>query len=258
MKTKTAPALWITRPPPANLGDARLLRRCFIPFFCAPLTEIAYDNCATERLRRDIHTLCGQGMRPVCVFTSANAAKAAAGITADCVAVGAATAQAARACGFSPSRVTAPDAAAAARQIIAEAPYKNTVFLHVCGADIRADIAALLNKNGLRAEKRTVYEAVPNRADFPRERALLRAGHIKGVMFYSVKAALLWKKRFRPDEPVAARRKPAYYCFSPAIADAFDASGGNDILCSPHPGRAAFIRAVNAHYRARRNAREKY
>ncbi|MFO7857020.1 MAG: uroporphyrinogen-III synthase [Paracoccaceae bacterium] len=134
----------------------------------------------------------GAGEAAALAFTSAAAARAAPGDPAlralPVWAVGEATAEAARAAGFTETRAGPSDAAALAREIAAALPTGAEV-LHLRGRHGTAGFAEALEAAGLRVREGVVYEMRAAEAlDEAAERALA-AGAVRAAPVYSPRSA---------------------------------------------------------------------
>lgn len=148
------------------------------------------------------------------LFTSANGVRAFTSVQSDrrarVLAVGEATARAARAAGFADVAHADGDGVALIAFARARlAPDKGRV-LHISGAHVAADIAAALTLAGYDAERRIAYEAVAAEK-LPQE--LEAPSDI--ILFHSARAAVVFVQLGAPhaDRAIAA-------CISPSVAEA--------------------------------------
>jgi len=196
----------VTRPAPDAAPFAAMLREAGVEPVLSPVMEI---------VRKPGPAPTGYD---AVAFTSANGARAFAEASDDravpVFAVGAATADEARALGFADVRVADGDVEALARLIGSVAPKRT---LHVAGADRAGDLVALLAAQGLSAERVTFYEARP----IPGMTDAARAAFVEGagVALFSPRSAVLFKA-----QAAAAGFTPPFlataWCLSEAVADA--------------------------------------
>ncbi len=175
------------------------------------------------------------------LFTSANGVRAfwfknPAAHKINVLAIGDATAQAARTMGFAGVRSADGDVAAlieAARDILDP---NDGALIHFSGAHVAGDLVGELRKAGFSAERRICYEAIAVAALPP---ALNEPLDI--VLFHSVRGAETFVKLGAPG---ASHLTAA--CLSQAVADAAHGPRWRRVIVSPAPREDAFLRAALA------------
>ena len=147
--------IWITRTQPAAEATAERVRALGHTAFVAPLLSVH----PLEAARIDL-----EGVSAL-AFTSANAVRAFAGKTPDralrVFAVGAATAQAAKAAGFKTVLHTSGDVLTLARGLVERRRELTGVVLHPGAAEQAGDLVGALEKHNVAARALTVYETRP-------------------------------------------------------------------------------------------------
>jgi uroporphyrinogen-III synthase len=171
----------VTRPEPGAAETAtRLTALGFMPIL-APALLLAPRPLAPVILT--------PGRVQALLLTSRAAARALTAWPIPVLAVGAATAEAARAQGFADVRAAGGDAVALA-ELCAEAlrPADGPLLLAV-GAAYSLDLTALLRARGFRVIRRVVYAAREAPALPDPAAAALRAGQVSHAMFFSPRSA---------------------------------------------------------------------
>lgn len=176
-------------------------------------------------------------------LTSPNGAEAAARLTAlrsmPVFAVGAATADAARAQGFTDVLSADGDGLALAKLIAART---NGPVLHVHGRDIRFDLVSALTLSGVRARGVTAYAAEPTTALNQDASASLAAGAV--VLVYSPKGAERLVALARKAGATEALLQAEAAAISNAAAEPLEALGIARVEIAAHPDEAALIDAL--------------
>jgi uroporphyrinogen-III synthase len=172
------------------------------------------------------------------LFTSANGVRAFPDVRGArnhiVLAVGDATADAARAAGFADVRSADGDVAALAAKALAELDPRGGKLIHIGGEHVAGDLAAQLQAAGFSVERRVAYAARPAPA--------LPAAFSEPldlVLFHSARAAETFVSL---GAPRAAQLTAA--CISQAVADAAGKAGWRRIVVSPAPREDAFLAAA--------------
>lgn len=219
----------VTRAEPEAAATAERLRALGAEPVPAPLlfiTPVAFD--ADIEGAQALLFSSSNGVR---AFAAASAARDVA-----VLAVGDATAQAARKAGF--ARVVSADgdvqklAALAQRQLD---PARGLV-LHISGAHAAGDLKGALEAAGFRAERRIAYEA---RAAETLPDAF--AGPLDAVLFHSARAAETFLRLGAPNA-----EKLTAFCLSQAVADAASAAPWRRVIVAPRPREDALLEATLA------------
>ena len=237
----SGPRLLLTRPREDSLALAEVLARRGVNTLIEPMMTIRID----ERARLDL-----SGVQAV-LLTSANGARALAAATPESaarrvpvLAVGCATAQAARDAGF--DTVTAADgdvdalAALAAARLRADAGR----LVHVAGRVSTGDLAARLTAAGFEAERAPLYDAVAVGALSPPARRALQAQTLAGVALFSPRTARLFAKLLRESELETTARALTAFCLSQAVAVAVETLSWKRVCVAARPRQEALVACV--------------
>ncbi len=212
----------ITRPEAQSaLLAARLRERGFEPVV-APLFEVSSRSVAVPAVAQAI------------LVTSGNALAALPLVDRPIFAVGDATAERARACGFTQVHSAGADAAALAGLVAARLnPSGGTLFL-ASGAGQGFRIASDLRALGFRVVRRVCYEARPVRS-FPRAAEVaIRSGELSVVLFLSAETALTFV-RLLPSELAPDLASVIAVAIGKTTADALHELAWLRICCARNP-----------------------
>lgn len=150
------------------------------------------------------------------------------------LAVGEATASAARSAGF--SNVEASDGDSARLAVLAGAHLDpaNGALIHICGVHVADDLVGALRAAGFAAERRIVYKAMSVSALPP-----AFSTDLDIVLFHSARAATVF---LGFGAPKAANLTAA--CLSPNVAETASRAPWRRIIAAPAPTDAALIAAA--------------
>lgn len=155
------------------------------------------------------------------VFTSANGARAAAGLDAlkrlPVFAVGTRTAEVARECGFDNVGTAAGDVNALGELIAAELP-PGSHILHLAGEDRAGDLPGRLGRSGISVDVRVIYRARPSAQLQADTVEAFRAGRIAAVLHYSERSAATFVRLAEAAGIGEDIRKTRHICLSAAVA----------------------------------------
>ena len=232
--------LLLTRPAADSRRFAARLARCRIACRHAPLLTIRY---------RQPPPPLPDGTQAV-LLTSANGARALAAMTQRrdlrVLAVGEATAAAARRAGFAAVEAAEGDvarlAALAARRLDAAAG----PLLHVAGSALAGDLAGLLAGRGFRVERRIGYDARPVRRLPAAAREGLQTGRLAGVAFFSPRTAAAFVRLSREAGLEAQTAPLRAFCLSRAVAEAAEAMPWSGIEVAVEARAEALARLICA------------
>ncbi len=180
------------------------------------------------------------------LFTSGNGIRAFASISprrdVSVMAVGAASAAAARDAGF--SNVVSADGDARALAALAAQSCKpdRGRLIHLAGADAAEDLISHLSELGFEAERKVIYaaHAVTNMPG--KLKSILGAGApLDGVLLYSTRTAQIFETLVRQEGLAEACSGLTAYCLSPAIAQTAKSSPFREILAAERPNEAALL-----------------
>jgi uroporphyrinogen-III synthase len=156
--------------------------------------------------------------------TSANGVRALAAATTrrdvPLLAVGPATAEAARAEGFTRVETAGGDVVALASLAAAILDPARGRLVHVAGTAVAGDLKGTLEGGGFTVERAVLYDARPARALAEATVAALRAGRIDGVLLFSPRTAKTFVGLVETAGLGATCRNLTAFCLSPAVADA--------------------------------------
>jgi uroporphyrinogen-III synthase len=231
--------VWITRASPG--AEATAERAGALGFACIIAPLLTFRSIAAEIRPRPGEALA---------FTSINGVVRTAAMTDRrdnrVFVVGDATAQAARAAGFSDVVSAAGDVQALAALIIRAAP---TAVLHLCALQTAGDLVGALRAAGVEARKLAVYETA-EKTDLPAAiRTALEHRTLSAILLHSPKAArtaaalLDWREKVL-EAVVGIGLSSA--CIEPLRALPFEA-----LIAAPQPTEDALMRAL-ADFAARR------
>lgn len=172
------------------------------------------------------------------IFTSSNGVRAfpnARGARdAIVLAVGDATAQAARDAGFADVRSAAGDVAALTALAKAQLDPAGGKLIHIGGDHVAGDLSGQLAAAGFNVERRVAYAALAVPA-LPEA----FAGALDIVLFHSARAAAVF---LALGAPGAERMRAA--CLSPAVAEAAAAAPWREVIVAPAPREDALLSAT--------------
>lgn len=223
----------ITRPEPDASAFAALCASRGLAPVVAPLMEIAI-------LKQEIG-LSGVG---ALVFTSANGVRAFAANSAErnlpVFAIGQASAEAARAEGFSSVTTAGGDIGALSQLIVRRKAALNGAVLHIAGTHRAGDLVEALAKAGLNARRDVFYEAravgaLPDAA----RAALDGAAHTDWVALFSPRSAALFVSLVYDAGLIGALSGVRAACLSAAVAEKAGAADWKSIEIAAESSAAA-------------------
>ena len=235
------PRLLLTRPRPDSLALADRLRQHGIDSLIEPMMTIRFD----EDTRLDL-----SGVQAI-LLTSANGARALAAASPDeaarrlpILAVGPATAQAAREAGFGALTTAGGDVDALVALAIARLRPDAGRLVHVAGRVSTGDLAGRLAAAGFEAERVPLYDAVAERSlSLPARRALA-AQTLAGAVFYSPRTARLFAKLARDSGLESTTRALSAFCLSQAVAEVAATLPWQRISVAAAPRQEALVACV--------------
>lgn len=217
----------ITRAAPENERTAARVRALGAEPVLAPLLTIE---------RRDFDASLA-GIQAL-LFTSINGVRAFAGETMartlPVMAVGDATAQAAREAGFTDIHSANGDVAALSALAKQTFDPAQGALLHISGADVAGDLIAALDAAGFDAERRIGYAARPVTALPPAFR-----GPLDIVLFHSPRAARIFVRLGAPNAEALVAG-----CLSPAVAASAAGPAWKQLIVAPAPREDALLEAT--------------
>lgn len=234
--------LLVTRPEPEAEETAAALRALGHDVLVQPLLDIVFAAPPA-----------GLPEPAAIVVTSRNGVRAlaawpaAAGWRAKPVhAVGAATAAAARAAGFTDVRAGGGDVATLTERVLAEFPPDGGPILYLAARDRAGALAGTLGARGFDVRTVEAYRAEPAPRLDAAVAAALKAGAIDGALFLSRRTA----ETFR-DLAVAAglqdrARQIAYFALSEAVAAPLRALSGSGVRVAPRPDADSLLALIGS------------
>ena len=228
----------VTRPAEATAALQADLAARGIDALAAPMLTV--EPLASER----VNPMTVQAV----LVTSANGAEGAArlGLSGDLpvLAVGDATARAARTAGFSQVTAADGDAAALVDLVTRRCRPQDGALIWASGEAVSTDLVSTLSEHGFEVVRRVVYRTVPA-ASLPEEVvAGLRAGSVEGVLFFSPRSAEAFARLACGLELEAECRAVRAYCLSDPIARIASKLAWRGIHVADTPTKAALIAAV--------------
>jgi uroporphyrinogen-III synthase len=228
----------VTRPEPDGERTAAQLRARDCDVMLSPLLRV-----------EPVDAELGDGWDAL-ALTSSNAVRAIAKHPAlsalraiPVYAVGARSADAARALGF--AQVVSADGIAADLARVMTAQLRRPVrVLYLAGEDRAGELAGTLAAAGIEVETRVVYRAVAVSQFAADVRAVLTAGTLDGVMHFSRGTAAIYLACAAAGGLSGAALAPVQYCLSPQVAEPLADAGARAIRVAEQPTEAALIAVV--------------
>jgi uroporphyrinogen-III synthase len=231
--------LLVTRPEPDNERTAAELRARGHEVMVAPML----------RVEPVIDADLGAGPWAAVLITSANGARAIAAhkrrgeLTAlPVLAVGQASATAARAAGFSDVTSADGDGGDLARLAAVRVSGAAMPLLYLAGEERARDLGAELAASGLKVATVAVYRTVKVAALPDDVRAALAAGVVEGVLHFSRRSVESYLDCAR-DGPAL---QPIHYCLSARAAEPLQAAGASRIRVAAKPDEAGMLALVTS------------
>jgi uroporphyrinogen-III synthase len=182
------------------------------------------------------------------LVTSANGARAIARRMRErslpVLAVGDASAAAARRLGFKSVNSAAGDVAALARLVRAELDPRNGALLHVAGSRTAGDLAGELKRAGFDYRRLVLYEARPADRLSAAAVAALEGGGVDGVLLFSPRTAATFAALAAKAGVAGACRRLVAYCLSQAVADELAGLAWREVVVAAAPNQDSLIAAI--------------
>lgn len=179
------------------------------------------------------------------LVTSGNGAEGAARLTGrrdlPVLAVGEATAEAARAAGFREVSAASGDAVALIAHVSERCRPADGPLVWASGEAISTDLTTELGALGFRVERRVVYRTAQADALPPAVVRALRERSVEGVLFFSPRSAEAFARLTAEADLVAECADVAAYCMSDAIARAASKLAWRAIHVAETPSKAALL-----------------
>jgi uroporphyrinogen-III synthase len=179
------------------------------------------------------------------LLTSANGARALAGLTprrdVPVLAVGDATAAAARAAGFADVASAAGDAAALARLAEDRLDPAAGALFHAAGKAVAGDLKGLLEAAGFAVRRAVLYRTRAAGALPPDAAAALAGGTIAGVLFFSPRTAEVFVRLVRAAGLTVHLAGLYALCLSRAVAGRLDPAAWRTVCVAGRPNTPALL-----------------
>lgn len=231
--------LLVTRPEPDGERTAATLRVRRHDVMLAPVLRI--ELLADADL--------GAGPWAAILITSANGARAAAAhsrhrelLSLPVMAVGRASAEAARAAGFADVTSADGDGRDLVRQVAGRFVGWPQPLLYLAGEDRARDLVGEIGGFGVAVRTAVVYRATKVAGLPAAARAALHAGQIDAVVHFSRRSveAYLELTLERADQAL----KPVHFCLSAGVAAPLRAAGATDVRIAVGPDETALIELI--------------
>ncbi len=191
----------------------------------ARLRELGHESLIAPMMRIDAVPGARVDLAGVqaLLVTSANGARALAVATDDrerpVLAVGDASAKAARAAGFRRVDSAGGDVEDLARLVAARLSPADGAVLHAAGSKVAGDLSGRLTGAGFTFRRQVLYEARPVAALGPRTEAALGGRRIDGVLFFSPRTAEIFVSLAAAAGLGECLGACVAFCLSRAVAD---------------------------------------
>lgn len=229
----------LTRPEADAQRTMESLRARGHEVLSAPLMRI-------EPLAADL----GAGPFTAILITSANGARAAAAhpqrgelVAHPLFAVGARSAEAARAAGFQDVTSAEGDAEDLTKLLVQRFAGSNASFLYLAGEERSVDLAGELAAQGLRTQTVIVYRAVA--LPFPDDLVeALRANAVDAVLHFSKRSAALYLEGATAAGVFAQAVAPRHLALSGHVGQPLAAAGAKTVIVAGRPNESALLAAL--------------
>lgn len=184
------------------------------------------------------------------LFTSANGVRAFAAASPrrelPVLAVGDASAAAARMAGFRTVASAGGDVADLVELVTAHLSPQGGALLHAAGATLAGDLAGALAAHGFTVHRATLYEAIPAAALAPEVAAAMRRGEADLALFFSPRTATTFVRLAAAAGVGTACRAIVAVALSPAVAAALAALSWRAVRIASRPGQDDLLAALDA------------
>lgn len=160
------------------------------------------------------------------------------------LAVGDASAAAARQLGFKSVKNAAGNVAALARLVAAELDPGNGALLHVAGSKVAGDLSGDLARAGFACRRHVLYQARPAESFSAAASEALTSGAVDGVLLFSPRTASTFVRLITDAGTAGACRRLVAYCLSRAVADAVSGLAWRDVVVARAPNQESLLDAV--------------
>ena len=238
-----APLALLTRPRPDSETLAALLRDQGVASLIEPVIEILPLADVQLPKLEEMQAL---------LITSANGVRALAGLLAPppaarqipLLAVGPASAEAARQAGFQDVQSADGDVGAMAALAKVRLDPAGRPLLHVAGSAVAGDLSGVLESHGFDVHRAHLYEARRSAQLSPGTQRALAAGKIDMVLFFSPRTARGFVKLTRAAAIDSALAQVTAICLSAQVAEAAAEVTWRRMRTAPEPEQAALLDEV--------------
>lgn len=232
--------LLITRPEEDAEALANLLAACGIESMIAPVITVA-DIAGPAPDLAGIQAILITSANGVRAFAHKSAARDVA-----VLAVGDASAAAARDLGFGKVESAGGDVAALAKLAADSLDPAAGALLHIAGSAVAGDLSGALAAAGFDCRRAVLYEAKPAASLGAAPRAALKDGTLDGVLLYSPRTAATFVTLADKAGVAGACARMTAYCLSPAVADAVRGLAWRRVVVARAPDQDSLLAAVIA------------
>jgi len=203
------------------------------------MLDIAYDLSAPIDLTavQAILATSANGVRAFC--------KASVDRALPVFAVGDATARTAREGGFKTVHSAGGDVDSLARLVTGELDPGAGALFHPAGSKVAGDLAGMLQQKGYHYKRQVLYHARKSTALKPVTVAHLKAGDIKGVLFFSPRTATAFVDLLRAAKLEKTCHSVTAYCLSRAVAGEAGKIQWSGIEICSGPNQKAMLELLN-------------
>jgi len=238
-----APLALLTRPRLDSESLAELLRAQSVDSLIEPVIEILPIAGAQLPPLDGVQAL---------LITSANGVRALARLSGPppvaryipLLAVGAASAEAARQAGFADVRSATGDVAALAALVQQRLNPAAGPLLHVAGSAVAGDLSGSLKHQGFDVRRTQLYEARKSTELSPGTRQALTDGNIDMVLFFSPRSARAFVKLIGAAALDSVLARMTAICLSAQVAEAAAGVTWRRVRTAPEPAQAALLDEV--------------
>ncbi|GAB6052257.1 hypothetical protein JCM17960_10770 [Magnetospira thiophila] len=160
------------------------------------------------------------------------------------LAVGDATARAAREAGFENVRSAGGDVTTLAALVRSALKPADGALLHVAGSHVAGDLSALLAAGGFAYRRVVLYSTRRAQSLSEAARNALREGHLDGVVFFSPRTAATFASLASTAGVDEALTAMTAFCLSAAVAEQARALTWKDVRMAAHPDQASLIACI--------------
>ncbi|MEN6541522.1 uroporphyrinogen-III synthase [Parvibaculum sp.] len=160
------------------------------------------------------------------------------------LAVGEASAAAARVAGFTNVTTAGGDVHALAGLVLGRLSPGGGPILHVAGAVTAGDLKGMLEARGFSVERAVLYEAVAADELPQAAAAALRAGRVDGALFYSPRTARQFADLVRRAGLEQELVTLTAYCLSAAVADALAGLPFRAVTVAAEPSQTSLLECL--------------